>query len=106
MCTFFTTLFEASDGAILLIAAVVALGVANSPLGEAYLAFWQQTVVFQIGTHQMAMPMQLWINDGLMAIFIIVVGPEIKREFVMGELRGFNHAALPIAAAIYLPRLA
>ena len=93
-------LIEAADGGILLVAAAFALIVANSPLGAAYLAFWQQTVGLQVGTFQIAMPMQLWINDGLMAIFFFVVGLEVKREFVLGELREFKHAALPIAAAI------
>ncbi len=64
-------LIEAADGGILLIAAALALTVANSPGGAAYLAFWQQTVGLQIGTFNVAMPMQLWINDGLMAIFFL-----------------------------------
>ncbi|MDJ0856962.1 MAG: Na+/H+ antiporter NhaA [Desulfobacterales bacterium] len=93
-------LIEAADGGILLVAAAFALVVANSPWGAAYLAFWQQTVGLQVGAFQIAMPMQLWINDGLMAIFFFVVGLEVKREFVLGELREFKHAALPIAAAI------
>ncbi len=93
-------LIEAADGAILLIAAVFALSVANSPLGGAYLAFWQKIVGVHIGSFHLAMPLQLWINDGLMAVFFFVVGLEVKREFVMGELREFKHAALPVAAAI------
>ncbi len=93
-------LIEAADGAILLIAAVVALFVANSAWGVAYLAFWQETVGLQIGDFHLAMPLQLWINDGLMAVFFFVVGLEVKREFVLGELREFKHAVLPIAAAI------
>ncbi len=55
-------LIEAADGGILLIAATLALIVANSPLGAAYLAFWQQTVGLQVGAFHIAMPLQLWIH--------------------------------------------
>lgn len=86
-------LIKAADGGILLVAAVFALVVANSPLGGTYLAFWQKTVGLQVDAFHIAMPLQLWINDGLMAIFFFVVGLEVKREFVTGELREFKHGS-------------
>ncbi len=93
-------LIEAADGAILLVAALTALIVANSSWGPAYLAFWQKDLGFVLGDKLVRMPLQLWINDGLMAVFFFVVGLEVKREFVTGELRECKHAALPVAAAI------
>ena len=93
-------LVESADGLVLLIAAVAALILANSPLAEAFLGFWQQSLGFELGRVAMHMPIQLWINDGLMAIFFFVVGLEVKREIVLGELRDVKKAALPIAAAL------
>ncbi len=91
-------LIEAADGGILLVAATLALVIANSPFGDAFLAFWQQTVGLQVGTFHVARPLPLWLKDGLMAVFFFVVGLEVKRAFGMGALREFKHAALPIAA--------
>ncbi len=93
-------LVESADGLVLLIAAVAAIILANSPLAEAFLGFWQQSFGFELGGVGMHMPVQLWINDGLMAIFFFVVGLEVKREIVLGELRDIKKAALPIAAAL------
>ena len=93
-------LIEAADGGILLLAALAALVIANSPLGSSYLAFWQNDFGFVVGETIVRMPLQLWINDGLMAVLFFVVGLEVKREFVTGELREFKHAALPLAGAI------
>jgi Na+:H+ antiporter, NhaA family len=93
-------LIEAADGGILLLAALAALGIANSPLGASYIAFWQKDLGFVVGNTTLRMPLQLWINDGLMAVFFFVVGLEVKREFVTGELREFKHAVLPLAGAI------
>lgn len=93
-------LIEAADGGILLLAALVALVTANSPYGSSYIAFWQRDFGFLVGDIVVRMPLQLWINDGLMAVFFFVVGLEVKREFVTGELREFKHAALPLAGAI------
>jgi len=93
-------LIEAADGGILLLAALAALVIANSPWGASYIAFWQRDLGFVVGDTIIRMPVQLWINDGLMAVFFFVVGLEVKREFVTGELREFKHAALPIAGAI------
>ncbi len=93
-------LVESADGLVLLAAAAAALILANSPLSAAFLGFWQQPFGFELGGIGMRMPIQLWINDGLMAIFFFVVGLEVKREILLGELREIRKAALPIAAAL------
>ena len=93
-------LIEAADGGILLMAALAALVIANSPFGSSYIAFWQKDLGVVVGNTAVRMPLQLWINDGLMAVFFFVVGLEVKREFVTGELREFKHAVLPLAGAI------
>ncbi|MFC1828985.1 Na+/H+ antiporter NhaA [Thermodesulfobacteriota bacterium] len=91
---------ESISGILLLATAFTAVFLANSPFSEAFLAFWKKKVGFTFGTFQMYHSLKHWINDGLMAIFFFVVGLEVKRELVMGELRDFKRAALPIAAAI------
>lgn len=91
---------EASGGILLLACAVIALIWANSPFGDAYAALW--ATVITIGAEQFAIskPLLLWINDGLMAIFFFVVGLEIKREVLVGELSSAKQAALPLAGAV------
>ena len=92
---------EAASGVLLLIAAALAMWFANGPMAEAYHAFLHQE--FSIGfEHGPALKMSLfhWINDGLMTLFFFVVGLEIKREVVAGELRERRKAALPLAAAV------
>ncbi len=91
---------EAAGGGVLLVATVIALVLANSPLSEGYLAIWKSHFRFAIGSFSMDHSLQHWINDGLMAIFFFIVGLEVKREIALGELRELRKAALPIAAAI------
>ncbi len=90
---------EASGGILLFIATVVALVWANSPWGDQYVDLWHADATIQLGRYGMTMTLSHWINDGLMAIFFFVVGLEIKREFLVGELSSFRQAILPIAAA-------
>jgi NhaA family Na+:H+ antiporter len=90
---------EASSGVLLLVATVTALVLANSPLAGGFLSFWKARLGFSIGSFSMIHSLQHWINDGLMAIFFFVVGLEVKREMVMGELQDLKQASLPIAAA-------
>lgn len=85
---------------LLLLATAVALLWANSSLGGSYSGLWQTPVSLSIGTFQLAKPLILWINDGLMAIFFFVVGLEIKREILVGELSRPRQALFPIAAAL------
>ncbi|MFH2219706.1 MAG: Na+/H+ antiporter NhaA [Pseudomonadota bacterium] len=91
---------ESTSGIILLAATLTALFLANSPFSDTFLAFWKKKFGFTLGSFQMHHSLQHWINDFLMAIFFYVIGLEVKRELVMGELRDFKRAVLPIAAAI------
>ena len=76
-----------------------ALVLANSDASEWFLKLWKTPVTLGFGSFQMEHPLYHWINDGLMAIFFFVIGLEVKRELVIGELREMRKAALPIAAA-------
>jgi NhaA family Na+:H+ antiporter len=91
---------EAASGVLLLVAAAVALGLANSPFADDVKAFWQTPVGLQIGEWQFARSLEWIVNDGLMAIFFFVVGMEIRREIHHGELSTLRRAALPAAAAL------
>ena len=90
-----------SSGGILLIAATVAALVwANSPWGGGYEALWHTKLTVGVGDFSLSKDLTHWINDGLMAIFFLVVGLEIKREVLVGELSSLRNAALPVAAAV------
>jgi len=91
---------EAAGGIVLLLATALALGWANSPWATAYDTFWGTPVVIGVGGFGIAKPLFLWVNDGLMALFFFVVGLEIKREILVGELASPRRAALPAAAAV------
>jgi Na+:H+ antiporter, NhaA family len=91
---------ECSGGVVLLIFTIAALLIANSSLGPGFLAFWKTPVGFRAGSFEMSYSLQHWINDGLMAIFFFVVGLEVKREMVHGELRTLRSAALPLIGAL------
>ncbi|HWP92693.1 MAG TPA: Na+/H+ antiporter NhaA [Thermodesulfobacteriota bacterium] len=91
---------EASAGILLFLCTVVALVWANSPWSDGYFNLWQTKLQVGIGGFLLDKPLILWINDGLMAMFFFVVGLEIKREILVGELSSPKQAALPIAAAI------
>ena len=87
-------------GIVLGVATIAALIVANSPLGHQYEALLQATGEVRIGSIGLSKSLEHWINDGLMAIFFLLVGLEIKREAVEGALASVRQAALPIIAAI------
>jgi NhaA family Na+:H+ antiporter len=91
---------EASGGILLLFFTVVALVWANSSWANTYFSLWQTRITVGFGTAVLSKPLLLWINDGLMAVFFFVVGLEIKREILVGELASPRQAALPIAAAL------
>ena len=91
---------ESASGLVLLAATCVALAASNSPLAHPYHDFWQTALGIDIGQLKLRYPLEHWINDGLMTIFFFVVGLEVKRELVLGELRDVRRAMLPIAAAI------
>ena len=91
---------EASGGALLFFAAVVALGLANSPLSGLYGALLQTPVAVQVGGLSIAKPLVLWINDGLMAVFFFLIGLEVKREILEGELSSPGQFVLPGLGAV------
>jgi len=95
---FFRT--EAAGGALLVASACAALGLANSGWAEAYHRLLSTTIAIGAGGHVLSLSAHQWINDALMAVFFLLVGLEIKREVVAGELASRRRAALPIAAAI------
>lgn len=88
-----------SSGAALMTMLIIAVVLANSPLGEEFEAFWQTNVGFQIGNGSFELPLIRWINDGLLTLFFLLVGLEIKREFTVGRLSTRRAAILPLAAA-------
>ena len=96
--SFFKT--EAAGGILLMGAAVLALIWANSPFAESYAALWGTYLTVGGGPLVIEKPLILWVNDGLMALFFFVVGLEIKREVLAGELAAPRKAALAIAAAL------
>jgi NhaA family Na+:H+ antiporter len=91
---------EASSSILLLICTAVALVWANSIFRESYEHLWETYVSIGWGDAQLSLTLHHWINDGLMAVFFFVIGLEIKREVLVGELSTARKAALPIAAAI------
>lgn len=90
---------QTTGGILLLLCAVAAMVWANSPWGEIYQHLWHVPVLVSMGGKSLGEPLHFWINDGLMVIFFFVIGLEIKREILVGELRSVKQAMLPIAAA-------
>lgn len=91
---------QTTSGMLLMLCAVVALVIANSPLAEGYEHVLHTEVTVGGGELVLRMSLHHWINDGLMALFFFIVGLELKRELLVGELADLKMAALPIAAAI------
>ena len=91
---------EAAGGIVLLAATAVALLWANSPFQDSYTELWHTHLSISLGDHTLDMDLQEWVNDGLMTVFFFVVGLEIKRELVEGELREPRRAAMPAIAAL------
>jgi Na+:H+ antiporter, NhaA family len=89
-----------SAGVLLLVATILAVILTNSPFGAGFDAFWQQPFGLSFGETAFRMSLQHWVNDGLLTLFFLVVGLEIKREFTVGHLASRRSAALPIAGAI------
>ncbi len=91
---------EAAGGIVLLVSAIAALIWSNSPASHGYFALWERTLT--VGPEGFALTESLhgWINDGLMVVFFLLVGLEIKRELFAGELSSLRQASLPIAAAL------
>jgi Na+:H+ antiporter, NhaA family len=90
---------ETAGGAVLVAAAVLALAWANSPWQASYDALWRTVLEIRLGDLSLVDDLRGWVNEGLMALFFLVVGLELKRELVDGELRSWRRAALPVVAA-------
>jgi NhaA family Na+:H+ antiporter len=88
-----------STGLLLLAMTILALMLSNLPVGPAFEALWQMPMGWSAGDSAFHLPLRDWINDGLLTIFFVVVGLEIKREFTVGHLATWRAAALPFAAA-------
>jgi Na+:H+ antiporter, NhaA family len=91
---------ESAGGIVLITCTLVALVWANSPWAESYHHFWETKVTVGFGELALSYSLHHWINDALMAVFFFLVGLEIKREILVGELASLKRASLPIAAAI------
>jgi Na+:H+ antiporter, NhaA family len=91
---------EASGSIVLVGCAAIALVLANSPLAEVFLGFWERHLSVGVGEATLSLSFRHWINDGLMALFFFLVGLEIKRELIIGELSTWRRAVLPILAAV------
>ena len=85
---------------LLLVGTALALLMANSPMSDGYERFWETTLTVGIGDGGISESLRTWVNDGLMTLFFFIVGLEIKREVLVGEMRYPRQAALPISAAV------
>jgi NhaA family Na+:H+ antiporter len=91
---------ESSAGIVLIFVTVAALLLKNSPLSEVYNSFLHTPVEVRFGALHIDKPLLLWINDGLMAVFFLLIGLEVKREIIEGDLSSWSQVALPGIAAI------
>ena len=91
---------EAAGGLVLVASALAALIWANSPWAPSYFALWETQVGVQFGGAELSKTLGHWINDGLMAVFFFMVGLEIKREILVGELNSLGQAIVPVVAAL------
>jgi len=91
---------ESFSGILLFAATILAMILANSPLADQFDSLWEYKLGFSSSGFELVKPLILWINDGLMAIFFFLIGLEIKREMLLGELNSVKKASLPLFAAI------
>ena len=91
---------QTTTGLVLMFMTIFALILANTPLYESYVHFFHTNIDFNVGSWKLSHSLHHWINDGLMAIFFFIIGLEIKREILAGELSNIKVAILPILAAI------
>ena len=83
---------EKSSAILLFVCVIVAIAITNSAFGQDYFSFWQTTIG--------GLTLAQWVNDGLMAVFFLLIGLELEREFYVGELSSLKDALLPIVAAV------
>ena len=94
------TKIESFSGMLLILATIIALIWANSPFSDSYVTLWNSKVGFSFPGFELYKPLLLWINDLLMAIFFFVIGLEIKREFLVGELNTTKKMVFPLVGAL------
>src|SRR5690606_41374760 len=91
---------EAGSAGVMLLAAAVALGWANSPWSGSYEALWDTHLSVSLGDAELAMDLGHWVNDGLMALFFFVIGLEVRREPSLGELTRRSRLVIPLLAGV------
>lgn len=91
---------EKASGIILILCTLISIMIANSHFGKGYLDFWHTKIGFETSSIALNYSIEHWINDGLMAIFFLLIGLEIERELYIGELSDLKNATLPVFAAI------
>jgi NhaA family Na+:H+ antiporter len=91
---------EQSSGIVLILCTFISIVIANSFLGDGYLHFWHTEAGFEIGNLTLKYSIEHWVNDGLMAIFFLLIGLEMERELYIGELSDLKNATLPVFAAV------
>ena len=92
---------QATAGGIVLVATTaLTLAVANSRFADSFAQLWEHSAALALGAWTLDQTLHHWVNDGLMALFFLLVGLELKREMLVGELASLKHAALPVAAAV------
>ena len=91
---------ESTAGILLMATALIGVVWANSPFAESYIHLWENEVSLKVGDYTVGNTLHHWINDGLMAMFFFVVGLELKREIMAGELSDVKKAMLPMSSAI------
>ena len=93
---------EAGGAVVLLAATLTALIWANSPWAESYHRLWSTELSVALGDSRLSLDLAHWVNDGLMTLFFLVIGLEVRREFDRGELRERRRAAVPLIAGLGL----
>jgi NhaA family Na+:H+ antiporter len=91
---------EAASGIILFVMAIAALILCNSPYADLYKHLWQVTLAIHLGQYSLSVPLIFWVNEGLMTLFFLMVGLELNREFLEGELASVKQVILPAVAAV------
>lgn len=91
---------EKIGGLLLLACTIVSLLLANSSVGDAYAHFWHAKLNLSFSSVHLNYSVEHWVNDGLMAVFFLLVGLEIERELYKGELTNLRNALLPMGAAV------
>jgi NhaA family Na+:H+ antiporter len=91
---------EKASGIILILCTLISIMIANSYFGKGYLDFWHTKIGFETSSIALKYSIEHWVNDGLMAIFFLLIGLEIERELYVGELSDLKNATLPIFAAV------